>query len=76
MAKKRITSVDLSWIISEQLFDLGKHRSRTAIAVVPDENDGWRAIVDNRGRRFLTAVDERRLAEIQRRLRVVYELRY
>jgi hypothetical protein len=48
MAKKRISSTDLSWLISEQL-DAGKHQTRTALAVVPDEKDGWRIIVGRRG---------------------------
>jgi hypothetical protein len=75
MAKKRISSVDLNWIISEQLFDLGSRRARMSLAVVPDEKESWRVIVDKRGRGFLTALDEQRLAEVQRRLRMVYELR-
>jgi hypothetical protein len=73
MAKQRISSVDLSWLISEELDSGG--RSRTSLAVVPDEKDGWRIIVANGDRRFLTAADEQRLAEIQRRLRLVYQLR-
>jgi hypothetical protein len=73
MAKKRISSVDLNWIISEEFFDRGSRGTRTSLAVVSDEKDGWRVIV-GRGRRSLTAADEQRLADIQRRLRLVYEL--
>lgn len=73
MTKQRISSVDLSWLISEE-FD-SRSRSRTSLAVVPDEKDGWRVIIPNRGRRFLTPADEQRLAEIQRRLRSVYRKR-
>ena len=75
MAKKRISSVDLSWLISEELFDSGSRDTRMSLAVVPDEKHGWRVVVANRGQRFLTADNERRLAEVQRRLRLVYELR-
>ena len=75
MAKKRISSIDLSWLISERLLELGSLRARAALAVVPDREQGWRVIVSNRGRRFLTAVDQRRLAEIERDLRLVYEIR-
>ena len=75
MAKQRISSVDLGWLISEELFDPARSRIRTSLAVVPDEKDGWRVIIPNRGRRFWTAADEQRLAEIQRRLRSVYQLR-
>lgn len=74
MAKKRISSVDLCWLISEEI-DLGKEQTRTALAVVPDEKDGWSVIVSNRGRKYWTAADQRRLVEIQRKLRLVYELR-
>jgi hypothetical protein len=73
MAKQRISSVNLSWIISEE-FDSGS-RYRKSLAVVPDK-DGWRIIVGKRHRGLLTAADERRLAHIQRRLRSVYQLRY
>ena len=75
MAKKRISSVDLSWLISEELFDSRSRATRMSLAVVADDKHDWRVIVDNRGQRFLTADDKRRLAEVQRRLRLVYELR-
>ena len=75
MAKKRISSVDLSWLISEELFDSGSRAARMSLAVIPDDKHGWRVIVANRGQRFLTADDKRRLADVQRRLRLAYELR-
>ena len=74
MTKKRISSVDLSWIISEQLFDSGSRAAPVTLAVVADDKNGWRVVVGNRVRRFLTADDERRLTDVQRRLRLVYEL--
>ena len=74
MAKKRISSVDLGWLISEALFDSGSRAARMSLAVVPDDKHGWRVIVANRGQRYLTADDKRRLADVQRRLRLVYEL--
>ena len=73
MAKKRISSVDLCWLISEEL-DSGS-RERTSLVVVPDEKDGWQVIISNRGRRYWTTADVQRLSEIQRRLRMVYDLR-
>jgi hypothetical protein len=72
MAKKRISSVDLSWLIYQEL-DSGS-RSRTSLAVVSDEKDGWRVVIPNRGRRYLTATDERRLADIQHKLRLRYQI--
>ena len=74
MSKQRISSVDLCWLISEEL-DLGKQQTRTALAVGPDEVDGWRVIISNRRRRYWTAAEEQRLAGIPRRLLLVYELR-
>jgi hypothetical protein len=74
-SKKRISAVDLAWMISEELFERKGDRSRRTLAVVPDEKDGWRVIVGNISRRYWTAADEQRLAEIQHRLRSVYQLR-
>jgi len=71
MAKQRISSVDLGWLISEE-FDRGS-RVRTSLAAVPDEKDGWRIIVASRGRRYVTAADEKRLADIQHKLRLIYQ---
>ena len=75
MAKKRISGTDLGWLISEELLKLGSLGDRVTVAIVPDEEYNWRVIVANRVRRFLSADDKRQLAEIQRRLRMVYELR-
>lgn len=75
MAKKRISSVDLSWLILEQFEDPGSRRARTSLAVVPDNKYGWRIVVANGGQRFLSADDKRRLSEVQRRLRLLYKLK-
>lgn len=75
MAKKRISSVDLSWLILEQFGDPGSRRARTPLAVVPDNKHGWRVVVANGGQRFLSADEKRRLAEVQRRLRLLYKLK-
>jgi hypothetical protein len=70
MTKKHISAADLSWRIVEKFFDPRSRNSRISLAVVPDDDYGWRVIVGNRVRRFLTSSDE-----IQRRLRMVYALR-
>ena len=75
MAKKHISGADLSWLILEELSDPQSRTSRISLAVVPDGKAGWRVIVANQSRRFLTAAHEQQLAGIQRRLRLVYELR-
>ena len=74
MAKKIISSVDLSWLILEGLLDPGSRSARTSLAVVPDDKHGWRVILAKRDQRLLTADKKRRLADVQRRLRLVYEL--
>jgi hypothetical protein len=61
-------------LIWEKLAERRSSSVRTSVAAVPDEKDGWRVIVDSRGRRYLTAAEEQRLADIQRKLRLVYEL--
>ena len=75
MAKKRISSVDLSWLILEELSNPRSRAARPPLAVIPDEKHGWRVIVATRSQKFLNAVDERRLADVQQRLRLVYDLR-
>jgi hypothetical protein len=74
MAKKHISGTDLIWRVLEEFSQPGSRSPRMSIAVVPDDKHGWRVIVDNRGRRFLKAADQRRLAGIERRLRIVYAL--
>jgi hypothetical protein len=65
----------LSWLIIEELSDPRSRTSRMSLAVVPDDKDGWRIIVANQSRRFLTAAaDEKRLEHIQRKLRLVYQV--
>jgi hypothetical protein len=44
VAKKRISSVDLAWLISEELFDPARRDVRASPAVVSDEKDGWRSL--------------------------------
>jgi hypothetical protein len=75
MAKKRISSVDLNWLILKELSDPRSRAKRPSLAVIPDEKQGWRVIVARESQKFLNAVDERRLADVQRRLRLVYDLR-
>lgn len=74
MAKKRISSTDLSWLILEQLDDPASRAARMSLAVVADDKLGWRAVVAVNSRRFITSEIERRLALVQDRLRQKYEL--
>lgn len=74
MAKKRISSVDLTWLILQQMDDGGSRVARLSLAVVADDKLGWRAVIGVNSRRFLTTDVERRLADVQRRFRSIYEL--
>lgn len=74
MAKRRISSLDLGWLILNELGDPGSRVARASIAVVPDNKLGWRAVVAVSSRRYMTADDQRRLADVQKQLRAMYEL--
>jgi hypothetical protein len=74
LAKKRISSVDLSWLILEEMGTPTSRAARAALAVVPDAKLGWRAVVAASSRRSMTADIERRLADVQQRLRAKYDL--
>lgn len=77
MAKKRVSGVDLVWLILEQMDDgSGSRATRMSIAVIPDDKLGWRAVVGRNDRRFVTPEFERRFTAIQNRLRLTYDLRY
>jgi hypothetical protein len=71
MAKKRISSADLSWMIFDRLRDeLGSARS-VSVAVVSDRELGWRAVLPARARRKDVV---RKLRSIEREFRSAYSL--
>ena len=73
MAKKRISSVDLEWLILEELMqDRGSRAARPSIAVVPDDKRGWRVVVAAGSQRFMSVKSERELIAVQDRLRLKY----
>ena len=74
MAKKRISSVDLSYVIHEQLREDRSIPSTILLAVVSDSKDGWRVVVGKRSRSYVSPEGARRLEAIQRKLRAVYQL--
>ena len=75
MAKRRISSVDLEWLILEEFMqDRGNRVTRPSLAVVPDAKRGWRAVVAAGSHRFITVESERELIAVQDRLRLKYEL--
>ena len=74
MAKKRIASADLGWIILEQLKEEKEFLHGMSLAVVPDEKSGWRTIISAGGRKRMRPSVERRLAAVENKLRSVYKL--
>ena len=74
MAKKRIASVDLGWIILEQLKEEKEFPLGMSLAVVPDEESGWRTIINARDRKRMRPSVERRLAAVEKKLQSVYTL--
>ena len=75
MAKKRISSVDLGWLILEELEGRGSRTPRLTLAIAPDDKRGWRAVVAASSQRFMTVENERELTAVQNRLRMKYGLR-
>ena len=72
MAKKRLSSVDLSWMIYEKMREeIGAQRPVT-VAVIPDPELGWRVVVG--GRRFKTSAAVPKLQSIENALRASYGL--
>ena len=74
MAKKRIASVDLGWIILEQLKDEKEFPVGMSLAVIPDEESGWRTIINAKDRKHMRPSVERRLAAVENKLRGIYTL--
>jgi hypothetical protein len=74
MARKRVSSVDLNWMIVEQMKDGDDCPVGLSIAVIPDDKLGWRAIVNARSQRRLNARAMRRFAAIQKELQASYSL--
>jgi hypothetical protein len=76
MAKKRISSVDLEWLILEEFMqDRGSRAPRPSLAVVSEDKHGWRAVLAASSRRLMTVENQRALTAVQNRLRLKYELR-
>ena len=75
MAKKRISSVELTWIIVEQIKDDGNFQKGLSVAVIPDSRFGWRAVVEARAQRRMSPRALRRFAAIEKELQQTYALR-
>jgi hypothetical protein len=74
MAKKRVSSVDLSWMIFERLRDeLGNARP-VSVAIVSDSELGWRAVLSRRVGRSINKAAIRKLKSIENEFRTRYSL--
>jgi hypothetical protein len=75
MAKTKVSSTDLIWIIQEDLQALDDYPvGWLPIAVVPTPDGGWRALTD----RYVRAHQARwveRIEAIEKRLRKIYALK-
>jgi hypothetical protein len=69
MAKKRISSVDLSWMIFERMRDEAVTPRGVSVAVVPDAKFGWRVILDGRGGKYLSRAAMRKLRSVENEIR-------
>lgn len=74
MAKKRVSSIELTWIIVEQMKDDGNFQKGLSVAVIPDSRLGWRAVVEARAQRRMTPRAQRRFAAMQKELQQAYAL--
>jgi len=74
MAKKRVSSVELTWIIVEKLKEDGSFQKGLSVAVIPDPSSGWRAVVESRARRRMSPRALRRFEALQKELQELYSL--
>ncbi|KWV49297.1 hypothetical protein AS156_16280 [Bradyrhizobium macuxiense] len=69
--KKRLASIELSWIIIEQLKDEGRIPQGLVVAVLPTRNGSWRAVL-GRTRSARSKALLRRLAIIEKRFNKMF----
>ncbi|MGQ0685778.1 hypothetical protein [Bradyrhizobium sp.] len=74
MAKKRVSSVELTWMIVEQMKDDRNFQRGVSVAVIPDSRLGWRAVVEARAQRRMTPRAQRRFAALEKELQESYAL--
>lgn len=74
MAKQRMSADELVWGFREELSKKGKFPAGLSVAIVPDRVANWTAITGARYRAMSPDLT-RRLAQVQERLRVNYQLK-
>ena len=74
MAKKRVSSIELTWMIVEQMKEDGSFQRGVSVAVIPDSRLGWRAVVEARAHRRMTPRALKRFAALEKELQESYAL--
>jgi hypothetical protein len=74
MTKRRISSVDLGWLILERMREEGSIQRGVSLAVVSDAKLGWRAVLDGRSSKSLSPAAVRKIRSIENELRSNYAL--
>jgi hypothetical protein len=74
MAKKRVSGIDLSWMIFDRMREALGHSRGVSVAVVPDTELGWRAIIQARSASRLSPAAIRKLRSIESEFRSSYSL--
>jgi hypothetical protein len=72
--RRRISGLDLSWMIFDRMRSEISRQRGVSVAVVPDVKLGWRAVLDSRSTKFLGPVAVRKLRSIENELRSEYAL--
>jgi hypothetical protein len=74
MAKIKISSTELVWIFHQRLEAFDDCPSEVPIAIVPDPDEGWMAVMSAQSRTH-NPLCARRVEAIQKQLRKIYVLR-
>jgi hypothetical protein len=74
MAKIKISSTELVWIFHQRLEAFDDCPSEVTIAIVPDPDEGWMAVMSAQSRTH-NPLCARRVEAIQKQLREIYVLR-
>ena len=74
MAKRRITSAELCWLVADKMRQSHQSLKGFSVAIVPGTRGNWTAVVKSRARRLMTPWSTRLLDSIQKELQALYSL--
>lgn len=72
--RKEVEAADLCWIFTKRVRDSGNFPFGFAVAIVADDDLGWRAVVRVQNRSLVTPTRRRQLSRIEDELRGSYAL--